>query len=84
MISENKKIVQRLKITKGHLEKIILMIEGGADITEVVHQLVAVQGALKETEKILIKEHMEDYVKNLKSGKAKETVDEFVRVLQSK
>lgn len=81
---KNKKTVQRLKIAKGHLEKIISMVENGSDITEVDHQLLAVQAALREVEKIVLREHMETYVKNLKTGEAKEVVEEFIRVLQSK
>ena len=84
MISENKKIVQRLKIARGHLDKIILMIKKGSDVTQVVHQLVAVQGALKEVDKIILKEHMEAYISKSKTRKTKAIVDEFVRVLQSK
>lgn len=82
MITENKKIVQRLKIARGHLDKIILMIEEDSDVTQIVHQLVAVQGALKEVDKVILKEHMETYIK--KAGKSKDVVEEFIRVLQSK
>lgn len=85
MAMAHKGIVQRLKIAKGHLEKVISMVEKGDYCMDIVHQSVAVQAALKEIDGIIIKEHMETYIDNcLKKRKTKAMVSEFVRVLQSR
>jgi len=43
------RIAHRLKIARGHLEKVISMVENDSYCIDVLHQLQAVEGALKET-----------------------------------
>lgn len=61
------------------------MVEKGVYCMDVVHQLTAVQAALKETNGIILREHLETYIDDsLKKRKTKIVVNEFMRVLQSK
>lgn len=85
MRAANSRVVQRLRIAKGHLEKVISMVEKGVYCMDVVHQLTAVQAALKETNGIILREHLKTYIdESLKKRKTNEVVNEFMRVLQSK
>lgn len=85
MPTTDSEVIQRLRIAKGHLEKVISMVEKGVYCMDVVHQLVAVQGALRETSGVILKEHMETYIgESVKKRKMNVAVKEFVKVLQSK
>lgn len=57
--SENKtELVRRLRCAEGHLRAITAMIEGGADYRSVVHQIRAVQGALREINGLIVTHHL--------------------------
>lgn len=80
-----RKIVHRFKIAKGHLEKVISMIESDEYCIDIVHQSIAVQAALKEIDKIIIKNHLETCVSDaIKEGNDKEVIDELMKVLDKK
>ena len=79
------KIIHRLKIAKGHLEKVILMAQADAYCIDIVHQSMAVQAALKQVDEVVLRNHMENCVADsIKQGKTKEVVDEVIRVLEKK
>ena len=79
------KVVHRLKIAKGHLEKVISMVEGGSYCVDVVHQSLAVQAALEEVDAVVLKNHLETCVAEaIKEGRTKEVVDEVMKVLRKK
>ena len=44
---EQAEIIRRLRTTRGHLEAVIRMVERGESCEEVLHQLGAVQAALR-------------------------------------
>jgi uncharacterized protein len=48
-------IAKRLKRANGHLETIIEMIEAGRPCTEIAQQLRAVEGAIENAKKALIR-----------------------------
>ncbi len=49
-ITAKAKVVHRLKIARGHLDKVIRMAESDAYCIDVVHQSLAVSAALKKIE----------------------------------
>jgi len=51
-------LVRRLYCAEGHLRGITAMIEGGADCRSVVHQIWAVQGALREVNRLIVTHHL--------------------------
>lgn len=51
-------ILHRLSITKGHLEKIIEMVEKDTYCIDVIHQSQAVQSALKKIDEIILQNHL--------------------------
>jgi len=42
------RVLHRLKITKGHLEKVIKMVEDDVYCIDVIHQMQAVEAAVRE------------------------------------
>ena len=52
------KVILRLKISKGHLDKIIKMVESDESCFMVIHQTRAVRLALKKVYQILLEEYL--------------------------
>jgi len=52
------KILHRLKIAQGHLEKIIKMVDKDAYCIDVIHQSQAVQAALKGVDEVVLHNHL--------------------------
>jgi DNA-binding FrmR family transcriptional regulator len=53
-------LARRLRCAEGHLRAIAGMIEIDADCQAVLQQMVAVQGALREVNRRLVKHYLED------------------------
>lgn len=78
-------ILHRLQIAKGHLEKVISMVEKDAYCIDVVHQSIAVQAALKKTDEVILENHLKTCVSNsIKKGDANESIKELMEVLKKK
>lgn len=78
-------ILHRLKIAKGHLEKVIAMVNADEYCIDVVHQLLAVQSALKKTDEIILENHLKTCVADsIKRGESEETIKEVMEVLKKK
>ncbi len=83
--STNRKIIHRMKIARGHLEKVIKMTENGEYCIDIVNQSLAVQSALKSVDELILKNHLETCVADsIKKGKSKEVIEEVVKILQKK
>lgn len=52
------RVVNRLARAIGHLEKVKRMVEADADCPEVLTQLAAVRGALNNTAKLILQDHI--------------------------
>lgn len=52
-------LTDRLRCAGGHLQGIATMVERGADCGSLIHQILAVQGALREANRLLLKHHLE-------------------------
>lgn len=75
--------LHRLKIARGHLDRIIEMVDQGHYCIDVIHQSIAVQAALKEVDQIILKNHMQTCVADsIKKGKANEVIDEVMRIME--
>lgn len=83
--STDRKILHRLKIARGHLDKIIKMSEEGAYCIDIVHQSIAVQSSLKATDQVILKNHMEScLVHSIKNGDSKEVIEEITKILEKR
>lgn len=77
------RILHRLKISKGHLEKVIKMIENDAYCIDVLHQMNAVQSGLKETGNIILENHLKGCVSEaISKGRKDEAIAEIMEVFK--
>ena len=78
-------ILHRLKISRGHLNKIIRMVEEDKYCIDIVHQSLAVQAALKKADGLVLKNHLQTCVaESIRNGNDKEAIDEIMGVLEKK
>ena len=81
----NKRILHRYQIAKGHLEKVISMIENGLYCIDIVHQSLAIQAALKKADDEVLRNHLETCVSDaIKRGDSKKAINEVVGVLKKR
>lgn len=79
------RILHRLKIAKGHLEKVIRMVEQDTYCIDVLHQMQAVGSGLKETENVLLENHLKTCVSDaIADGKKDEAISEIMQVFRKK
>ena len=80
-----KRIIHRLKIAKGHLQKVLSMVENDDYCIDVLHQSQAVQRALSETDQVVLENHLMTCVAdNIKKGKEKKVIQEVMAVFRKK
>lgn len=78
-------ILHRLKIAKGHLEKVIKMVEGDEYCIDIVHQLLAIQSALKKADEIVLENHLKTCVADsIRKGESDTAIKEVMEVLDKK
>lgn len=79
------RIIHRLKIAKGHLGKVIAMVEEDTYCIDVMHQMQAVENGLKETGNLLLENHLKSCVANaISKGKTNEAIAEIMEVFRKK
>lgn len=61
-INFKKQALQRIKIAKGHLEKVQKMLEEDVYCPDVIHQSQAVQAALKKIDEVILHGHLHSCV----------------------
>jgi len=77
-----KRILHRLKISKGQLNKVIKMVEDQDYCIDILHQSQAIEKALKETDNLILENHLKTcVVEQLQKGK-KEAVFEVMNVFK--
>ncbi|OGG04190.1 hypothetical protein A2Z33_03480 [Candidatus Gottesmanbacteria bacterium RBG_16_52_11] len=78
-------MLHRLKITRGHLDRVIAMVESGQYCIDVIHQSAAIQSALKQIDHVVLKNHMETCVANaISRGRKDEVISEIMKVMEKK
>ena len=79
------RILHRLKIAKGHLEKVIRMIEEDAYCIDVLMQSQAVQAGLKETDNLILENHLKTCAADaIRQGKEEEAIAEVMQVFRKR
>ncbi len=79
------RITHRLKIARGHLDKVISMVEKDDYCIDVLHQMQAVESGLKETGNLLLENHLKGCVADaISKGKADESIAEIMQVFKKK
>lgn len=78
-----KKIIHRLKIARGHLDKVISMVEHDEYCVDTIHQSQAVQSALEKADQAILDNHLKTcVVDQIKSGKAEKSIEEIMKVFK--
>lgn len=82
---EQERVLHRLKIARGHLNKVISMVEKNEYCINVLHQSKAIGKALQEIEMLILENHLNTcVVDQIKKGEAKTSVDEIMKVFRGK
>jgi DNA-binding FrmR family transcriptional regulator len=75
-------LLHRLKIARGHLDKVIAMVSSDDYCIDVIHQSLAVQSALKQIDQAMLSNHMQTCVaEEIRKGNTKEVIDEVMKVV---
>jgi len=78
-------VLHRLKIARGHLDRVITMVDNDAYCIDVIGQSMAVQAALKSADEVVLKNHMETCVaQEIKKGNTKEVIAEVMKIMEKK
>lgn len=79
----HERITHRLKIARGHLEKVISMMENDEYCIDVMHQMQAVESGLKETGNLLLENHLKSCVADaISKGHKDEAITEIMQVFR--
>jgi DNA-binding FrmR family transcriptional regulator len=79
------RILHRLKITKGHLEKVLSMVENDQYCIDVIHQMQAVSAAVRQTEGVVLENHLKTCVADsIRKGNQEESIKEVMEVFKKK
>lgn len=79
------RILHRLKIARGHLNKVIQMVKEDCYCIDVLHQMQAVESALKETGNAVLENHLKTCAAEaISKGKTEEAISEIMTVFKKK
>lgn len=80
--SINNKILHRLSIAQGQLAKVIAMVQHGDYCIDVINQSLAVQSALKQTDQVILMNHLSTCaVDAAKKGNIKDVIKEVIIIM---
>ncbi len=83
--SVKKTILHRLKIARGHLNRVISMVDKDEYCIDVINQSIAVQAALKSTDEVIMKNHLKTCVaEEIKKGNTSEVIAEVMEIIEKK
>ena len=79
------RILHRLKIARGHLNKVMEMVEQDCYCIDVLHQMNAIEKGLRETNNLLLENHLKSCVADaISSGRKDEAVKEIIEVFNKR
>jgi len=79
-------LLHRLKIVKGHLEKVMKMVEGDRYCLDIIQQSQAVESALRRVDELILENHLKTCVREamVKDKDLDEKVKEVIEVFKRK
>ncbi|HRN96128.1 MAG TPA: metal-sensing transcriptional repressor [Candidatus Levybacteria bacterium] len=81
--TSKEKYLHRLKIARGHINKVIQMAEKDTYCIDILHQSQAVQKALQQVDMLIMQNHLQTCTADaIKSGKSKKAIEEIMEVLK--
>ena len=83
--NNHERVLHRLKIARGHLEKVLKMVQDEEYCIDILHQSQAVQEALKEIDNLILKDHLETCASDaIKEGKGEKAIQEVMEVFNKR
>lgn len=75
--------LHRLKIARGHLDKVIAMVAADEYCIDILTQNKAVRSALEKVDEVLLEEHVSHcVVEHIQEGRSQQAVDEIMKVFK--
>lgn len=72
-----------MKRARGHLDRVIHMMEEGDYCVNIINQSLAVQAALRSTDQEILRNHLSTCVADaIAKGKKDEVIEEVMRVME--
>jgi DNA-binding FrmR family transcriptional regulator len=76
-------LLHRLKIARGHMDKVIAMVEDNEYCIDIIHQSQAIQKALKQVDNITLENHLQSCVTDaISEGRNEEAISEVMQVFK--
>jgi CsoR family transcriptional regulator, copper-sensing transcriptional repressor len=83
MNDTHQRVLHRLKIARGHLDKVITMVENDEYCIDILTQSKAVRSALSNSDALLLEHHLSHcVVDHVKNGQSKEAIDEVMKIFE--
>lgn len=77
------RILHRLKIAQGHLKKVIQMVDDDVYCIDILHQSQAVQKAIKQTDNLLLENHLACCVSDaINKGEKDKAIEEVMNIFK--
>ena len=81
--NSKKDTLRRLRITEGHLKKIIQMVEEDEYCIDIIQQISAVRNSLKRVEELTLDNHLHScVVKAIKTDKSETAIQELLLIFK--
>lgn len=79
------RILHRLKISLGHLKKVIEMTENQEYCVNIIHQSQAVQKALHDVDNLILENHLNSCAADaINKGQGKDAIREIMEIIRKK
>lgn len=76
-------VITRLKIARGHLDKVIELVEKNAYCVDVLFQSKAVRSAIVKAEEAVLENHLSTcIVDHIRKGQSKKAVEEVMKIFE--
>ncbi|MBI4226611.1 metal-sensing transcriptional repressor [Candidatus Roizmanbacteria bacterium] len=81
-----KNLLHRLKIARGHFDKVIQMVDNDEYCLDITQQTYAIQNAIKKIEEVILEHHLKTCVKEaiVSDKQVDEKVKEILEVFKRK
>jgi hypothetical protein NreA len=76
----HQKVILRLKRARGHLDKVIAMMEAGDACTPTAQQLHAVIRALTSAKRTFVQDHIDHCITDVRSAEAEESLADLKEI----
>lgn len=78
-VQKKSELIHRLKIVRGHIDKVMNMVEEDEYCMDVIHQSNAVQKALEKFDRVMLENHLRTCVRDaFKSGQSEQKIEEIL------